>query len=346
MTLPSFFDDPRRPDETLRGGKRLTPVDADAATRGYTGPVFPLLGVPVPDLLRFRGITVQGAQGFGKTLLILQQIAPVLKMMAAPFNKQKLIIVDVKGQLTSAVLGMKRVMCPGAPLYLLNPFDQFSHALDPDEFASDPTRIAQLVHALTHRKRDARTDDFFDSSARGHLIDLVKVLQTRVRGRWTWRTLSLIATSYDLLERVLENSRIGRRKADKIVKKTFAGVVSTIESWLDQYAAAFACWDKSPTFTIEKFLRGSGVLILTVPENQTETLSPITRLVMRIVKDQLLTDTGVDPLSFATVVFDEFADLGGDLTEVIYPFFRRARSANVALLLAWQSWPDVCNSHE
>ncbi len=254
------------------------------------------------------------------------------------------MIVDVKGDLTSAVLGLIRVICPGVPIHLLNPFDRFGSALDPHEFATDPTRILQTVHALTYRKRDARTDDFFDSSGRAYLVELVKTLSRRVRGRWNWRTFFLLATSYDLLKRVLKNSRTGRRKAEKIVQKTFSGIVSTVESWLDQYESAFACWDKSPVFSIDQFMRDHGVLILTIPEDQVESLAPIARLVLRKIKDRVLTDANGAPEAKTTIVFDEFADLHG-LAETIYPLYGRSRSSNCQVMTAWQAWPAVSVTH-
>ncbi len=327
-----------------RGSDQISPAAAEAQTRKFAAPVLRILGAPVPEKLVERGVVIQGAQGSGKTLTILKMLIPRLYEMNGRQSREKLVVVDAKGDLTSSILALRRAICPEAPLYLVNPFDRLGWGIDPTEFAREPTSITRLVHALTFRRRDARSDDFFDSYARSHLVDLVKILQTTIPGRWSWRDLYLIATSYERLERVLRNSPMGAAKAGTIVKKMFAGVVATIQGWLDPFEAAFACWDKSPVFRIEDALRGRGIIVLTAPEDQKESLSPIVRLVLRVVKDRLLTDTGVDPESRTTLVLDEFADLQ-QCVEVIEPLFGRARAARVSVLCAWQSFPAVCEAH-
>lgn len=343
----SFLDwfEPKKSYRTLRGGDQVSPAGAARMGRAFHAPVASVLGAPIPEPLFDRGVVIQGGQGFGKTLTIVRSlIAPEIARMAVPGNRRKVIVTDVKGDLTPVVLALAKALPRPPRVVLLNPFDRFASALDPHEFADEPTRIIRLVSALTYRRRDARSDDFFDGTARTHLVDLVKILQTRVPGRWTWRDFYLIATSYDLFERVLRNSRIGQRKAGTIVPKTFAGIVSTVQSWLDQYEAAFACMVRSPAFSVEEFLRGSGIMILTAPEDQIESLTPLVRTVLRHVKDRLLTDNGGDPLAHTTIVLDEFAYLD-NCVETIEPLFGRARSARVTTACAWQSWPAVCAAH-
>jgi hypothetical protein len=345
MPFPSVFGRDEHALQVLRGGERISSAAAGRLVLPGAEPHLLLGGTPVPERLFFRGLTLQGSQGSGKTLTILRLILPVLQKLRRPGNRAKLVVVAVKGDLPSAVLGMVRVVCPGVPVHILNPFDLFGCALDPREFATEPTRILQTIHALTYRKRDSRTDDFFDSSARAYLVELVKTLTRRAPHDWSWRTFFHLATTYDLLERALKNSKTGRRKAEKIVRKTFAGIVSTIESWLDQYEGAFACWDRSPVFSIERFLRGSGVLVLTIPEDQVESLSPVVRLVLRKMKDTLLTDSAPPPEATTMIALDEYADLHG-MSEVLYPFYGRSRSSQVSVATAWQSWPAVCAVHD
>lgn len=344
----SLFDFLNPPEEltVLRGPSRVDPEDAEVRAREFGGNTGRLLDAPVPEPLRSRGVVLQGGQGSGKTATIVRNLETEFLRMTAEGEegRRKIIVVDVKGDLTPIVLALAKTVHPQPPVHLLNPFDKFAVALDPHEFTDEPTKIMRLVQALTYRRRDARTDDFFDSSARNHLVDLVKILHRRMPGRWTWRDFYLIATDYDLLEAVLKNSRIGRRKAKMIVKKTFAGIVATIESWLGQYEAAFACFGLSPAFRLDRFMKGRGVLVLTVPEDQRDSLNPVARTVLRSVKDRLLTDNGQDPRSHTTIVLDEFAYLER-CVEVIEPLFGRARSANASLYCAWQSWPAVCEAH-
>jgi type IV secretory pathway TraG/TraD family ATPase VirD4 len=334
----------RDPLSVKRGSGPVDQATAAARARQSPDPVVPILGAPVPARMTERGVVIQGAQGSGKTLTILKLLVPELLALRDPGRRTKVVVVDAKGDLTSSVLAMRRALCPEAPLYLVNPFERFGYSPDPAEFAREPTSITRLVHALTFRRRDARSDDFFDTYARAHLVDLVKILQRTYLCRWGWRDLYHIATSYERLERVLKNSPIGAAKAGTIVKKMFAGVVATLQSWLDPYEAAFACWDRSPTFRLEDVLRSRGIVILTVPEDQIESLSPIARLILRVVKDRLLTDTGRDPGAKTTLVLDEFADLQ-QCVEVIAPLFGRARAARVSVVCAWQSFPAVCDAH-
>lgn len=175
-------------------------------------------------------------------------------------------------------------------------------------------------------------------------MDLIKIFHHHVPGRWTWRDLYNISTDYDLFGRVLANSPYGRQKASAIVKKQFAGIVATIQSWLDPYQAAFACMAKSPTLKFDQALRGPGVFILTCPEDQIESLAPLARTLLRHLKDRLLTDNGSDPGSHTLLILDEFAYLDY-CAEVVEALFGRGRSANVSVVCAWQSWPAVCAAH-
>lgn len=343
--FPSIFDNDEPRAKVRRGHGSIDRREAARLAARFPGPTFPLMGAPIPELLRYRGIVLQGAQGSGKTLSILRLLLPVIMRLKLPEGRhERLIVVDLKGDLTSALLGMARAVCPGVRVCLLNPFDMFGWALDPHEFTTTPARIARLVSAMTYRRRDARTDDFFDNTARSYLRLLVAILNDVLPRRWTWRMLYQIATSYGLLRRVMKRSPLSRMKFGSIVRKTFSGQVGTIDSWLSEFESSFACWERSPKLRLEEFCRGSGILIITAPEDQREVLTPITRLVLRIVKDRILGDTGRNADSRTTIVLDEFADLE-ELATVIMPFFGRSRSAQASLICAWQSWPAACAAH-
>ncbi len=105
-----------------------------------------------------------------------------------------------------------------------------------------------------------------------------------------------------------------------------------------------ASWDKSPVFSVRRFLLGKGVALLTIPEKQVESIGPVARLLLRKVKDETLTDSDHRSPGTLTILFDEWADLHG-LSETVYPLFGRARSSRVSVWTAWQSWPAVCNTH-
>src|SRR4051794_36973069 len=126
MALPSFLS-ARRPSafETTRGSGILTAADARRYGHDGGGPVFHILDAPIPEPLRYRTLVIQGHQGTGKTLTILLSLLQVLERMRNPSNPERLIIVDAKGDVTSSVLGLARVVCPGVPIFLLNPFDLF-----------------------------------------------------------------------------------------------------------------------------------------------------------------------------------------------------------------------------
>lgn len=330
--------------KVVRSTGQLTPAAASDAALRFAPERFQVMNVHVPEPFRYRTMVLQGAQGTGKTLTILDALLPRLKAMADPVGRERMIVVDLKGDITAAVLAARKALCPGSPLVFLNPFELFGSQPDPHEFTEDPAKITRLVAALSHRRRDARTDDFFDTMARLSLETVVKIMQTRAPGRWTWRQLYHVATNYDLHTRVLKASRIGRYKAGRQVKKTFSGIVATIESWLGQYESAFACWDHSPAVKLDEFLRGRGLLVLSCPEDQRESMAPLIRTVLKFARDRLLADTGRDPGSRTTIVLDEFADLE-DAVSVIQPFFGKTRSAQVAIICAWQSWPAVCVAH-
>jgi len=345
MKLPSLIPASlARSVKAIRGCMPLSPEQAREGAREYGGPVVRVVDTEVPEALRFRTIVMQGQQGSGKSLTTFDALVPRLRLLRDPAHNERLVIIDMKGDIIRLVLGARKVLCPNAPVYFLNPAERFGVAPDPEELTANPIKIAQLVSALTYRRRDARTDDFFDSMGRNHLVALLKAFRRKVPGRWRWRDLYHVATSYELHRKVLGASGEGRQKATPKVQKTFAGVVSTIEGWLGAYETAFACWERSPRFRLNAFLRGRGIAIISCPEDQHEAFTPVIRMLLRFTRDRLLADTGNDPNSFTTIVMDEFADLEG-MVPVILPFFGKSRSANVAMLLAWQSWPAACLAH-
>ncbi len=177
-----------------------------------------------------------------------------------------------------------------------------------------------------------------------YLVELVNTLRRRAKwaaGIGERSFCSRLAD--DLLERTLKNSKTGPAKS-AAGEGTFSGIVSTIESWLDQFETRFACWDKSRCSRSTSSCAARGAHPLPSSRTRWRASASISRLVLRKIKDRVLTDANGDPESKTTIVFDEFADLHG-LADTIYPLYGRSRSSQCQVITAWQSWPAVCVTH-
>ncbi len=75
-------------------------------------PPVTIAGLPIPETFLYRGADRSGMQGDAGTLTILRLLLLVLHALAFPNSRRKLVIVDVKGDLTSNVLGLIRVIAP------------------------------------------------------------------------------------------------------------------------------------------------------------------------------------------------------------------------------------------
>src|SRR5581483_334440 len=157
MGLSDYLYGLPRDYQPLRGGERIDMDRAMQVARASSQDVVGLLGIPVPSPLLNRGVVFQGAQGTGKTLSIISLIAPAIARAADPTRRETVLLIDLKGDLTPVALSLAKLFPVPPPVYLLNPFDRFSVALNPHELTADPTEITRLVHAITYRKRDART---------------------------------------------------------------------------------------------------------------------------------------------------------------------------------------------
>src|SRR4051812_38855461 len=111
---------------------------------GRGGGTMKVLGTDVPDWLRYRGIVIQGGQGSGKTVTLCRLLEPAIAAAADPALNHRVIVVDVKGNLTPAVLALARAQPVPVPVYLCNPFDTLSAAPVVSDFCGDPTQIVRL----------------------------------------------------------------------------------------------------------------------------------------------------------------------------------------------------------
>ncbi len=79
MLLPSIFTNVGHQPKVLRGGERLTAAAARSLAPPSRGsPPVTIAGLPIPEPFLYRGMTIQGSQGSGKTLTILRLLLPVL----------------------------------------------------------------------------------------------------------------------------------------------------------------------------------------------------------------------------------------------------------------------------
>lgn len=280
-----------------------------------------------------------GSVGAGKTTVIdlfTQSIAP--RFQKGRSRPEQLIIFDSKGDaIPKLAANGLNVDDPDSNVWLLNPYDKRSAKWSISDAVKTPLMARHFASLLIPEEPNSHTPYFWKSS---RLV--VRAMMTALNGRnpeWELRDLIEGLSSYQRIRAIVSQNARAWRMAGAILedKQHVHSVVSSIVSRIEAFEDVAALWQTAPsekTFSIESFLKTSGVLVIGYDEVLKESFWPINALLLKALAKEILRSSETY-LPRHWFVFDEFPALGA--IDTIQDLVNRGRSKGASVLVGFQS---------
>ena len=317
----------------------------------------------LPHTEAVKHFLVCGTVGSGKTTVIqlfLQSIAK--RFQPGHDTPEQLIIFDAKGdaivRLKALGLGPRSEPIPGLPrdkdivrmndpgslpqgnnVYILNPFDKRAASWNLSEAIKTPA-MARYLAALLIPEETGSTAPYFSNTAR-EILYWSALSLNKIRGSDGW-------TLRDLLNAVESKERIAavtaqHNRASRVIKqhlddeRHFPGVLSTLATKIGKFEEVAALWHTNTSgqkFSITKFLKEPGVLILPHDPVLQKSLGPINAIILQALTDEILRGKETkEPRHW--FLLDEFRSMGD--VQCIRDLLNVGRSKGASVLIGIQS---------
>lgn len=298
-----------------RGTKRIALADAQRAARALAAPVEPTLpwgGMEIPASLAKHGFVIFGAQGTGKTSLILILLKRMLEL-AATNPDARFYLYDAKNTLLQAV----RRLGSSLPIRHIHPFaaDGLAWDLARDiDSEADADEVASLLF-----KPEPGGQPFFEGAAQAVLAAVFVSLMELKPRKWTLRDAMLALTDTDDLQRIMAatDSAVNRAALKTFFNKSDPRLGANIGAGLNEKARHFwaiaARWDHQAklgrTLSIKKWLRERSILVFANSHRAEGAIANLHSAFFQR-KSQLILDLPNKPGRQIVVVLDELASAG------------------------------------
>ena len=284
-----------------------------------------------------KNLAIIGCVGSGKTTLIqlfLQSIAP--RFLPGFSNAEQLIIFDGKCDVLPLLASVG--LTPNADnFYVLNPYDKRCAVWDFAEDARTPLMARHLASLLVPVERHSNAP-FFSESACDLVYAVILGLNASNMLKWTFRDLICALDSRERIKAVTAKSSRAAVIAKRILEdeKHSFGVLSSLGTKLVRFEPVAALWHSAlnaPKFTIEKFLKRPGVLVIGYDPVLNDSLWPINALLLKALTQEILRrPNSAKPRHW--FVLDEFPAM--ERVDCIHDLLRRGRSKGASVLLGTQ----------
>ena len=282
---------------------------------------------------------VCGTVGSGKTKtiqLFLQSIAPRFRRSHGP--PEQLIVFDAKGDMIPrlAKLGLRP---KNKNVWILHPFDKRAASWNLGEAIQTPA-MARYLASLFIGDEPNSTAPYFPNTAREIVYWVALSLSHRRKKRgWTLRDLLNALDSKENIAAVTSHlPRAKRVVAQHLAdRRHFPGVLSTMATKLGRFEEVAALWATSKSrrsFSVTKFLKKKGVLILGHDPVLAESIWPINSIILQAITNEILRERETKaPRHW--FVLDEFRAMGQ--VKCIRDLLNLGRSKGASVMLGIQS---------
>ena len=281
----------------------------------------PMPGAPDTTLGEMAPHTaIVGTTGAGKTILFKHFMRGLLP---APFEEGGLrfraLIYDPKRELFPY---LSLIGIPNSQIIVTHPFDARSASWDLAADFTEPAQIeelAELIVPKSQRSGDGEANQFFESSARIIVQDLIEGFTDFRPGRWELRDVVEALLNLRYLKAVLFKTSNGRDTWDAYLEplererddRTAKSMQATLHTYARPLQAIASLWYKADKrFSLEQWHRGSGVLLLGADPRRERTLQRVNRLLLRRISQLLLGRDDERPLDLTWCFLDEIRAAG------------------------------------
>ena len=292
----------------------------------------------VPATEAPKHFMICGTTGSGKTTaieLFLRSIAP--RFQAGRQPPEQLILFDAKCDVMPllAALGLRR---DAGNVWLLNPIDRRSASWNLGEAIDSPVMARHLATLLVPEERHSSAPYFADAGR--EIVYAVLLALNRIAGEdWDLRDVLCALDSPAHIRAVTARHPRAKVLAERILEDTLhgSGVLSTLGSKLGRFEQVAALWHTNQPpkpFSLRKFLKTSGVLVLGNDPLLRESFWPINAILLRSLTQEILGRRNtLQPRHW--FVLDEFRAM--ERVDSIHELLNRGRSKGASVLLGIQS---------
>lgn len=295
--------------------------------------------IPVTEAVKH--FLICGAIGTGKTTVIdlfLQSIAPRFK----PGRKkpEQLIIFDAKCDIIPRLASLGFSLDKDSEktnIWLLNPYDERSATWSIAEAVKSPMMAQHFAALLVPEEKNSNAPFFWTASRQ--LVYAVLLALNRIDGTdWSLRDLLCALSSRERISQITEMHPRAKEIASAVLSDTqhSSGVISTLATKLSPLEQVAALWHKPPKdrpFSISKFLKRPGVLILGNDPLLRESLWPINAMLLNSLSKHILRGPEVK-VPKHWFVLDEFTAM--EKVDSIQELVNRGRSKGASVLIGLQ----------
>lgn len=274
-------------------------------------------GLPLPPNVE-GNFAVVGTKGSGKTLILNTLMRSVLCHLDkdnpdAPGARA--LVFDSKTELYPLV----RKFAPSAKVWLLNPFDNRSHAWHVARDI-DSTIAAQELAAVFMPENQNESQPFFRDMAAQAVTAVFEALHHVAGERWTlWHAYQILTDPTRFKHLVSHHhSTAAILPTLEKTEQTFLNVLATVISKLAQLKVVAALWDCIPPerrFSLKDWVASrNNVLMLAKPKMLSETVTALNRVLFKRLTQLLLspstTTKALRERGRTWFFLDEFRNLG------------------------------------
>lgn len=244
-----------------------------------------------------------------------------------------------------------KTLNPACDIHLLNPLDRRHSAIDLQSEITNEIDAALFADIFFPPSRHDN-NPFFRNAAATLLIGVFMffIYQCSNR-RWTFRDVVIVMSSLGTTRRLL-GSRDDTKDYLEVLgdPETATNVQATIATMMQPFKVVAACWEHAEgTISLREWINDSSILILTDSDQYESSLRPIYKAIITFVS-QLINDSQLEYDKARTWLFmDEFPTLGNFTLaggkNPLKNLFTKGRKRGASVVIAFQSWADMKESH-
>ena len=290
--------------------------------------------LPVTEALKHLAII--GVTGSGKTTLIQLFLQSIARRFQPGFEQpEQLILFDGKCDAIPQLASLG-FYPEDENVYILSPHDERCAVWDLAEGTKTPLMARHLASLLVPRETHSSAPYFWEAAR--DLVYAVILGLNHSEQNWTFRDLICALDTQERIQRITARDERAKFIAKRILDddKTAAGVLSSLGGKIVKFepvAALYHSAKNAKKFTIEKFLKNPGVLVLGDDPALHDSLWPINALLLKALTQEILRQPDSrQPRHW--FVLDEFPAM--EEVGCIHDLLRRGRSKGTSVLIGTQ----------
>jgi type IV secretory pathway TraG/TraD family ATPase VirD4 len=340
----SLFANHETPEETESADAGAAPFPSSALSFDERKMFWGMRDLPVTEALKH--LVIIGCTGSGKSTaiqLFLQSIAPRFKNGRK--QPEQLILFDGKCEAVTQLASLG-FYPEDENVHILNPYDERCSVWDIGAETNTPLMARNLASLLVPEEPQSSAPFFAQSAC--DLIYAVMLGLNRSKIQWTFRDLICALDSKNRMKAIAACDPRGKSIFNRIFgdQNHAFGVYSSLGTKIVKFEQVAALWHSTKNakkFTIDKFLKNPGVLILGDDPKLHSSLWPMNALILKALSEEILRNPKTIREPRQWFVLDEFPVM--KQVDCVHELLRRGRSKGISMLLGAQGLESLYNVH-